>query len=84
VRVPGWLEDCPLVWGVGVKIDGTDEPPPVQAETVTAKRTAPAAQRPAISHAPWAAMDGVRRIFNEPSSNACPINLFFHWVCLYD
>jgi hypothetical protein len=66
VRVPDWLEDCPLVWGVGVKIDGTDEPPPVQADTVTASRTAPAAERPAISHAPWAATGGVRRIFMNP------------------
>jgi hypothetical protein len=66
VRVPDWLGDCPLVWGVGVKIDGTDEPPLVQADTVTASRTAPAAERPAISHAPWAATGGVRRIFMNP------------------
>jgi hypothetical protein len=66
VRVPDGLGDCPLVWGVGVKIDGTDDPPLVQADTVTASRTAPAAERPAISHAPWAATGGVRRIFMNP------------------
>ncbi len=67
VRVP-WLADCPLVVGVGVKMDGTEEPepPPVQAETVTASRTAPAAERPATRHAPGAAMGGVRRIFMNP------------------
>jgi hypothetical protein len=66
VRVPGWLDDCPLVWGVGVKIDGTDELLPVQADTVMARRTAPAAERPAISHALWAAAGWVRRIFMNP------------------
>jgi len=66
VRVPGSLDDCPLVWGVGVKIDGTDELLPVQAETVMASRTAPAAERPAISHALWAATGWVRRIFMNP------------------
>ena len=60
-------EECPVAGGDGVKIDGTDELPPVQAETVIAKRTAPAAERPAISHAPWPATGGVRRIFmNAP------------------
>jgi hypothetical protein len=53
VRVPAPVdEECPPVGAVGVKIDGTEEPPPVQAETVSARRTAPAAERPAISHAP--------------------------------
>ena len=53
VRVPAPVdEEWPPVGAVGVKIDGTEEPPPVQAETVTATRTAPAAERPAISHAP--------------------------------
>jgi hypothetical protein len=56
VRVLEWVADepCPLVCGVGVKTEGTDEPLPlaVQAETATARRTAPAAERPAISHAP--------------------------------
>jgi hypothetical protein len=55
-----------LVDGVGVKTDGTDEPPPVQAETVTATSTAPAAERPAISHAPRAALGLARRIFMNP------------------
>jgi len=54
VRVaPPVDEECPLVGTVGVKMDGTEEPPPVQAETVTARRIAPAAERPAIGHAPW-------------------------------
>jgi hypothetical protein len=66
VRVPWWLDDCPLVGDVGAETDGTEEPPPEQAETVTARRTAPAAERPAISHAPGAAADGVRRIFMYP------------------
>jgi len=66
VRVPWWLDDCPFVWGAGAEIDGTEEPPPEQAETVTARRTAPAAERPAISHAPGAATGGVRRIFMNP------------------
>jgi hypothetical protein len=68
VRVPWWLDDCPLVWGAGAEIDGTEEPPPppLQAETVTARSTAPAAERPAISHAPGAATGGVRRIFMNP------------------
>jgi hypothetical protein len=65
VRVPDCVvELCPL--GDGVKIDGTDEPLLVQAETVTARRTAPAAERPAISHALWAATGGIRRIFMNP------------------
>ena len=66
VRVPWWLEDCPPVCGVGVPIDGAEEPPPLQAETVTARSAAPAAERPAISHAPWPATGGVRRIFMNP------------------
>jgi hypothetical protein len=66
VRVPGSPGDCPLACGVGVKIDGTDELLPLQAETVTARRTAPAAERPAISHALWAATGWVRRIFMNP------------------
>jgi hypothetical protein len=66
VRVPWWLDDCPLVEGVGAEIDGTEEPLPLQAETVTARSTAPAAERPAISHAPGAATGGVRRIFMNP------------------
>jgi hypothetical protein len=66
VRVPDCDEECPFVGAVGVKIVGTDEPPPVQAETAIAKRMAPAAERPAISHGPWAATGGVRRIFMNP------------------
>ena len=66
VRVPTVDEECPLVEGDGVKVPGTEEPPPEQAETVTARRTAPAAERPAISHAPWAATGGIRRIFMNP------------------
>jgi hypothetical protein len=58
--------DDGLVCGVGVKIDGTDEPLPVQAETATATRTAPAAERPTVSHAPWAPPGMVRRIFMNP------------------
>ncbi|HEX3713238.1 MAG TPA: hypothetical protein VHV09_10620 [Trebonia sp.] len=54
-----------LVCGVGVKTG--DEEPRVQAETVTASSIAPAAERPAISHAPLAATGEVRRIFmNAP------------------
>ncbi len=68
VRVPAPVEECPLAGTDGVKIDGTDvaEPPPVQAETVTARRTAPAAERPAVSHAPLAATAGIRHIFMNP------------------
>jgi hypothetical protein len=66
VRVPAAVDECPLVVGDGVKIDGTVEPPAVQAETVSARSTVPAADRPAISHAPWAATGGVRRIFMNP------------------
>ena len=67
VRVPPLVdEECPVAGAVGVKMDGTEEPPPVQAETVTARRIAPAAERPAIGHAPWAATGGIRRIFMNP------------------
>lgn len=61
-------EACPVVGAVGVKIDGTEEPepPPVQAETAITMSTAPAAERPAISHAPGAALGLVRRIFMNP------------------
>jgi hypothetical protein len=65
VPVPG-DEECPFVGAVGVEIVGTEDPPPEQAETVSARRTAPAAERPAISHAPGAATGGVRRIFMNP------------------
>jgi len=68
VRVPALDDECPLVCGDGTDTEGTGEllPPPLQAETATARRTAPAAERPAISHAPWAVTDGVRRIFMNP------------------
>jgi hypothetical protein len=67
VRVaPPVDEECPVAGTVGVKIDGTEEPPPVQAETVNARSTAPAAERPAIGHAQWAATGGIRRIFMNP------------------
>jgi hypothetical protein len=68
VRVPELDEECPLVGAVGVKTDGTDEPlpPPLQAETAAARMTAPAAERPAISHAPGGGTGGVRRIFMNP------------------
>lgn len=64
--LPSLAEECPLTNGVGVKVDGAVPLPVVQAETVTATRTAPAAERPTISHAPWAAAGGVRRIFMNP------------------
>jgi hypothetical protein len=67
VRVPGWPEDCPCVGGGGWETDGADEPPPaVQAETAAARRNAPAAERPDISHAPWAATGGISRILIGP------------------
>ena len=67
VRVPEPLaaEDPPIC-GVDVKTDGIDEPPAVQAETVSARSTAPAAERPAIGHASRAATAGIRRIFMYP------------------
>jgi hypothetical protein len=67
VRVAGWVvapgDD---VSGVGVKVDGTEEPPDVQAEAVTASRTAPAARRPAASHASRVAAGVLSRIFMGP------------------
>jgi hypothetical protein len=50
------------VCGVCVTLDG-DEPPAVHAETATATRAAPAAERPTVSHAPRAPLGAVRRIF---------------------
>ncbi len=64
--VPPADEECPFVGGLGAGTDGAEEPPPVQAETVTARRIAPATARPAIGHAPWAATGGIRRIFMNP------------------
>jgi hypothetical protein len=57
-------DDDEFVCGVGVKVGVA--PPPEQAETATATRTAPAAERPTISHAPWVAPGLVRRIFTNP------------------
>ena len=54
------------VSGVGTKVDGTEEPPPMQAETVTVSRTAPAARRPAASHASRVAAGVLSRIFMDP------------------
>jgi hypothetical protein len=67
VRVPEWPEDCPCVGGDGGETDGTDEPaPPLQAETAAARSNTPAAERPAISHAPGPATGGIKRIFMSP------------------
>jgi hypothetical protein len=66
VRVPACVCDEGGVCTEGVKIVGTDEPPPVQAETVTAMRMAPAAERPAVSHTPWVSPGGVSRTFMSP------------------
>jgi hypothetical protein len=66
VRLPGADELWPLAGGDGVKIFGTDEPLPVHAATVTPSSTAPAAERPAVSHARWAAPGLVRHIFMNP------------------
>ncbi|MGH3263920.1 MAG: hypothetical protein ACRDNS_18230, partial [Trebonia sp.] len=63
---PPAADECPPTWGVGAWVDGTEDPPVVQAETTTATRTAPAAERPAISHAPWAATVGLRRTLMNP------------------
>jgi hypothetical protein len=54
------------VSGVGVKVDGTEEPPAVQAETAIASKTAPAARRPAASHASEVAAGVLSRIFMDP------------------
>ena len=67
VRVAGCVvapeED---VSGVGVKVDGTEEPPDVQAETSAASRTAPAARRPAVSRASRVTAGVLSRIFMDP------------------
>jgi hypothetical protein len=57
VCVPTDDEEWPLPRGDGVKVPGTEEPPLVQADTDTARRTTPA---------PSAATGGVRRIFISP------------------
>jgi hypothetical protein len=66
VRVPECVSDEGGVCTEGVKIVGVDEAPPVQAETVTAMRTAPAAERPAVSHTPRVSPGGVSRIVMNP------------------
>jgi hypothetical protein len=66
VRVPGCVVDPDDVSGVGVKVDGTEEPPAVQAETAIASRTAPAARRPAASHASRVVAGVLSRIFMDP------------------
>jgi hypothetical protein len=45
---------------------GTFEPLPLQAASVTARSMAPAAERPAIGHAPRAVMGRFRRILMYP------------------
>jgi hypothetical protein len=56
------------VTGVGVNTEGTEDPlpPAVQAVAETATSTAPAAHRPAISHAPGTVQGEVRRVFMNP------------------
>lgn len=66
VRVPECEPDDGFAGGVGVKVVGADEPPAVQAEAATAMRTAPAAERPAVSHALRAPPGPVRRFFMKP------------------
>jgi hypothetical protein len=67
VRVTGCVVDPEDdVSGVGVKVDGTEEPPAVQAETAIASRNAPAARRPAASRASRVAAGVLSRIFMDP------------------
>ena len=66
VLVAGCVVDPDGVSGDGVKVPGTEEPPDVQAATVTASRTAPAARRPAVSHASLVAAGVLSRIFMDP------------------
>jgi hypothetical protein len=66
-----WVADCVAepdddVSGVGVNVDGTEEPPAVQAETAIASRNAPAARRPAASRASRVAAGVLSRIFMDP------------------
>ena len=66
VRAPVLAADEPDVCGDGVKMVGVADPvPPMHPETVTARSTAPAAERPANSH-PVCASEVVRRIFMNP------------------
>ena len=67
VRVAGCVSGpVDEVSGVGVKVDGTEEPPAVQAETAIVSTTAPAARRPTASHASRVAAGVVSRIFMDP------------------
>jgi hypothetical protein len=66
VLVTGWVVDPDGVSGVGVKVAGTEVPPAVQAETAIASRTAPAARRPAVSHASRVVAGTLSRIFMDP------------------
>jgi hypothetical protein len=62
-----WVAELEDVSGVGVNVDGTEEPPAVQAEAATASRTAPAARRPAVSQASRDGAAGVlSRMFMDP------------------
>lgn len=67
VRVSGCVaapEDD--VTGVGVKVDGTEDPLGEQAETAIASRNAPAARRPAAGQASRVAAGVLSRIFMDP------------------
>ena len=65
VRVPACVSaDGGVCTGGRTVGDGVG--PPVQAETAITIRTAPAAERPAVSHAPWASPGGVSRTFMNP------------------
>jgi hypothetical protein len=66
VRVAAWVVAPDDVSADGVKVDGTEEPPDVQAETAIASRTAPAARRPAASHVSRVAAGVLSRIFMDP------------------
>ena len=66
VRVSGCVAAPEDVTGVGVKVDGTEDPLAVQAETAIASRTAPAARRPAASCASRVAAGVLSRIFMDP------------------
>jgi len=65
VRVPACVSDDGGVC-TGGRTVGDGVGPPVQAETAITIRTAPAAERPAVSHAPWASPGGVSRTFMNP------------------
>lgn len=66
VRVSGCVAAPDDVTGVGVKVDGTEDPLGEQAATASASRTAPAARRPAASHASRVAAGVLSRIFMDP------------------